>query len=239
MIRKILLFSVIALLLQAVGASAGQSPRLDSLRVYSFDFALLPVAGNRTVTTAIGNRVVNTAIQQVCTDFPALEKLDTVTLSSGMEGATLNSDMVSVVAVEYILPIENEHGDADTVRMYVPPIAVNDLRLKFPTSTSVVQNKSGQYDPKFWYVEAKKLKFAPKWIRGDTASFVVTYLAMDTLLTTDSSSTSVETQFLNAVKYYAASLLFTIQQDAFWAKYYRDLYNIELAKYRGVPANAQ
>lgn len=217
--KKICMICV--LVLYSSMAHAELSARRDSLRIYAFDLAHIPTAGNRTVSTAIGNRMVNLAIHQVCTDFPAIIKIDTVAIDSASEGGALASDFGQVLSVERIVASTS----ADSVRLGIQLVDPNTLRELLKTAEENRQTRQSEMSPRYGTVAGALLKVYPKWIRGDTAKFVVTYKAVDTTLGSDSAETSVLKDYLPMVLYFAAARLYEIERDPVWAKYYQDKYD--------------
>ena len=215
-IKKVLLVFVLALFVGTVNAA---SLRLDSLRTECFDKLNIPDAGTRTITTAIGNRLINQAINEICTDFPALEKIDTIIVYKEDEGGVLPSDFVALKNVFLM--------DGYTVRIPLKIVGADTLRKLFNSEGQVKHDKSNPMSIAYAFKYARRLMLLPKYAKDTAAidSFLVYYYATDAQLTNDTDSTLIEKRFRGVLISYATSEMATIKNDYEKAAYYRRLYD--------------
>jgi hypothetical protein len=153
--------------------------------------ANLPTTGTNQVSTATVARIVNAKILVVCIDFPAIEKLDTILIDSTMEGGVLPSDFDRLRYVQMIY--------SDIVRVPLTPLPPDSA--KWATPGDATQDQSVEAGPPNYYTAGGYLMLHPKWSRGDTGTYLISYYATDTALTDDASQTSVDTRYLDAVIY--------------------------------------
>lgn len=194
--------------------------RRDSLRTMAFEQALVPDEGNRRIDTSYGNRVINRAIQQVCYDFPAMEKLDTIVSVQAQIEYTLNTDFLRLKTIFKLTTFQN-------------------LKIIYSLSTPPVEDwfeiKGGEIggqpdpneksEPRYAWTFADNLYLYPTPQRAD--SFVVAYYAMDVQLG-NNDTTKVLPEYREAIVTYAASLICYRRGDFVRAEFYRNLYNQKL-----------
>ncbi len=138
---------------------------------------------------------VNLAIQQVCSDFPAFPKLDTVTFRGDSGGVALNSDIDRISLVQQIrgtaiwLPMGEVKGDT--------------------TFLSIVDSSQGSTDedrieqPRLWYRHGD-LFTQPKHVRDTFAlTLQVHYYALDQWIDS-TETTGVLEKYRTAIVDYAA-----------------------------------
>ena len=139
---------------------------------------------------------VNTAIQQVCSDFPAFPKLDTVVFRGDSGGVALNSDIDRIALVQQIrgtaiwLPMGEVSGDT--------------------TFLAIVDSSQGSTDedrieqPRLWYRHGD-LFTQPKHVRDTFAlTLQVHYYALDQWITAGTDTTGVLEKYRTAIVDYAA-----------------------------------
>ncbi len=188
MMKKLLLMMGLCLL--AVSAIAETSPQLDSIRIAAFNQLGIPIAGTDRMTAAKANAIINYGIQEVTTNFPAVEKLDTITLDSASEGGALASDFVAIKGCQLM--------SGDTMRIA--------LEFKVEDSFLVVRpdpanNKTEPDDVgggPYYRTHAGQLMVWPKFRRGDigdTALFLISYYAVGDRLDAETDSTNIDEQF--------------------------------------------
>ena len=138
---------------------------------------------------------VNIAIQQVCSDFPAVPKLDTVTFRGDSGGVALNSDIDRIALIQQIrgtglwLPMGEVKGDT--------------------TFLSIVDSSQGSTDedrieqPRLWYRHGD-LFTQPKHVRDSFALILqVHYYALDQWIDS-TETTQVLEKYRPAIVDYAA-----------------------------------
>ena len=163
---------------------AETEPQLDSIRQAAFDQLGIPAAGTDYVTTAKANAIVNYGIQEVSTSFPAVEKLDTITIDSTTEGGTLASDFV---AIKWCLFIAD-----DTARVPLEFAPVDSLFPARGGEEGVDHDPGNPYGVRYYFTHAKQLMTYPRWSVGaDSALFLVAYYAVGNHLAAGGDSTNI------------------------------------------------
>ena len=169
--------------------------RLDSLRVAVHRQVALPDSGNAVVSVAKTHMAINRAISQVCIDFPAVPKMDTVGIHRDSTGAALNTDFQQVGAV---------YRFKDAGWWYPLKPLAGDSLAKALSGTSENQASPGDStDPGFYYTFDKRIYVHPKWSDSlSSDSLVIQYFGIGTKLTGGTDSTDVLPQFREAVIVY-------------------------------------
>lgn len=181
---------IVFLCLLAVGVGAETNPQLDSIRVAAYNQIGVPVAGSDRVTDAITNAIINYGIQRVSTDFPAVEKLDTITMDTVSEGSALASDFVAISWCQLMI-------DA-TQRIALEFRLPDSLFEKRPSDSSSRSSSDDRTTPRYYYTHARQLMVYPKFVVGDigdTALFLVSYYAVGDALTAESDSTNIHSEY--------------------------------------------
>ncbi len=213
---KYLVFAIT--MLWACAVYADLNPQIDSLRTAAFEQSLVPDAGNALIDTTYGKRVINRAIQQVCQDFPAIEKLDTIVSAVGTIEYSLNTDFLRLKNIFKFTTYQ------DLKIIY---------SLSFPPAESWFEARAGEIggqadpnkkaDPRYAWSFNDKVYLYPTPQKAD--SFVISYFAIDSQMIDPTSSTSVRPEFREAIIIYAASLICYRKGDFVRAEVYRRLYN--------------
>lgn len=197
--------ATVCLLLLVTSAFAGVSPRLDSLRVKTFRQIDVPDGGTQKITAAVGNDAVNLAITWVCANGPAIERFDTVWVTSSVVGSALNSDFNRVAAAELIWTDTTSAGVFRTLRLPLYPIPQDSLHKWLSTKEAVQPTEpKNPLTWRYYRTYADRFLIYPVWSRSDSMQVIVQYYANDTLLQANASQTSVREKFLDAVIEYAA-----------------------------------
>lgn len=191
---------VILLSLLAVSVWADINPQIDSLRTAAFNQSLIPSGGNNTVSVAYGNLAVNMAIQQVCADFPAIEKFDTVITVAGTRHYALNTDYGQLRAVF------KSTKDDDLKNLYT---------LSFPPVETWFEAKGGEVggepdpqkkaEPRYAWSFNDRLYLYPTPSSAD--SLVIAYYAIDSQIVTATNSTQIRPEYRNPIILYASYLI--------------------------------
>jgi hypothetical protein len=211
--RKILF----VLCLLAANLSAETSPQLDSIRVAALNQIGLPTAGTTRITAAIANAIINYGIQEVSTNFPAVEKLDTITIDSVSEGGALASDFVAIRSCELMID--------DTLRIPLQYKPVDSIFEKRPSKEGAKPDDIT--DPRYYRTHAGRLLTSPKFVSGDigdSALFLISYYAVGDFLSSGTDSTNIVEEYrdelLDWVCYRLEALRYRYNASAFYfAKY--------------------
>jgi hypothetical protein len=173
--------------------------------------------GQTTATTLLSNAVVDWAINrglsQTCADFPAYEKLDTVTVSKSGEGAALPSDFVEVKAVYRMI--------GDTMRfplMYLPPDTIASHEASNVLGEQGTEVNAANSLP-YYHTHAGRLLFHPKSKATKNDTMLVEYYAMDAPLDDSTDTAHVEAKYMEKVILYACWALSVTQGDGRAAAY--------------------
>lgn len=139
---------------------------------------------------------VNLAIQQVCSDFPAFPKLDTVTFRGDSGGVALNSDIDRIAFVQKL------KGTA----IWLPMGKV----VADTTFLAIIDSSQGSTDedefesPRLWYRHGD-LFTQPKHDKDTFAlELQVHYYALDKWITDGTDTTGVLEKYRTAIVDYAA-----------------------------------
>lgn len=199
-------------------AASPITPTRDSLSVATLRQLNINTSGDNQVSLAITYDALNKATQQVCRDFPALEKIDTLTISSSAEGAALPSDFLRLKMVLRMA--------GDTLRH--PLQIINIDSLPYMIDSVAVQSKRSIRSPQYAYTYASRLLTHPKYIIPSNAdSFLVYYYAMDDKLTAASDSLVIDDSFVPAVLYHACFQLAAQKRDFEVALFWLGRYDAE------------
>lgn len=206
----------------AASLSAETSPQLDSIRFAAYNQIGVPSGGTTRVTDAIANVIINHGIQKVTTDFPAVEKLDTITIKGDEEGGALASDFVAIDWCQLMI--------GDTLRIPLEYKPEDSLFLKRPTQDDSKGQVDDVTDPRYYYTKAGRLMAFPKVIAssditsGDSALFLIGYYAVGDPLSSGTDSTNIDEEYrdelLNWVCYRLEKLRYRwISADTYKADY--------------------
>ncbi len=218
MVVRVILF----ILFFCVSVRAEIHPSLDSLMVMAFEQSLVPDDGNSLIDTLFGHRAVNRAIQQVCHDFPALEKLDTIVTVDGTRNYSVNSDFIRLKAAFKITAVKEQNI---IIPLDYPPVEQWFELKGGATGTDPPFNKLTE--PRYLWIFADQLYFYPT--PTDADSFVIAYYAADVALVDSiADSTSVLPEYREAIIFYAASLICLRKGDFTRAQIYQGMYNAKL-----------
>ena len=212
---KILVFLITSL--WACAVLADLNPQIDSLRTAAFEQSLVPDDGNALIDTTYGKRVVNRAIQQVCHDFPAYEKIDTVVSVAGTIEYALNTDFLrlkTVLKMTTFMDLKIIYG------LSFPPI-----ETWFEVKAGVVGGEpdpNEKAEPRYASTWNDQLYFYPTPSKAD--SFIVTYYAIDSQMIDPTSSTSVLPEYREAIIIFTAAMISErkgdfARADRLWARY--------------------
>ena len=220
---KHLITIIIVLVALAGPVNAQLSPTLDSLRTYVAALADLPFAGTDQVDTAQMIRQIVIAIRQTCVDFPAVEKIATVTVDSASEGGALPTDFRLVKSAFLSF--------GDTLRVPLRPLEPDSLFLVNPTLDQNLMELTDYWSIRYYRVHADSLILHPKWYRSDTASILLEYYAIDTThMIHGDRTTLVRPKYRDKIIEYATSRLWAIRLNMTMADYWMREYEKGIVK---------
>lgn len=216
--RRFLLIAVLSVLL--AGTSHAQlSMRRDSIRVEVHRQLLEKTDGTGLRSDATVNGIVNRAIQQVCDDFPAIEKLDTVALSADSVAIALNTDFLRVKWV--VLNASNTWYPL--IRLDVA--AQDTLARIITTKAKATFRPADTLAAPYYWTSNNRIFTYPKFTKGPHSSLVVAYFAKDSALTVDASTTQVDSKYREAIIEWSVAELLKMDgmfEDAtFYLRMYR------------------
>lgn len=210
------LAAIIILLLFAAGAFAQMPGRMDSLSLYITEEMSMAPSGTALVTTQKIFHAINRGIQEVCDDFPAIEKIDTLVIYSDSEGVALPADFLRMKAVWRMLD--------DSLRVPLDAQSQEEASLALSTTEGVKHDKASLFSPKSWHTFETRLLVTPKWNRTDSLSLQIYYYARDTWKTGADSSTQVHSKYREKIIEYAISILWRLRSQEEKSTYYKALY---------------
>lgn len=208
-------------LLFLVGSLAAQSydPSQDSLRYKVYhQLNIIGTSGSTRITAAVANNALNRALTQVCMEFPALEKIETVAIFSDSEGAALSDDFDRIHKVFKKL--------GDSARLPMTLVTVDSLEVIYPKVTDNIQKKGSLLSPNKVWTHGKRLYAHPKPRRTQADSFVVHYYAIDAEMASGTDSANILDRYLEKVILYAAGILSVTREDYAAAAFYLNLYGL-------------
>lgn len=204
---------------------------LDSLKyMVSAQLAATP-GGTNLMSSSRLTWAINRAIAQTCSDWPAIEKLDTVAIDEGDEGAALNSDFDRCKAV---------YRMGDDIRVPLAYCHPDSLPAKIGTPEQAKQENQAELNSvRFWHTSGKRLLVLPRPDKpsADPDSFLVEYYAQDSRLTTGTDSTAIAQAYMDKVIAYACNQLSAMRKDWASAYFYWSIYKgkmIDLEQLRGM-----
>jgi len=220
---------VLILLSLAVPVGAAEiSMRLDSLGLNVYQHLYINTAGNTRIPDSVRNTAINEAIQQVCQDFPAIEKLDTIVLAKATKGVALNSDFLRA---NWAVKFGTVDGDPAMIPLqYIPVAALFDIHGKLQGAE---QDYNNEASPRYFFTFGDRMFFYPQPWSADTV--IVAYYAMDTLLQAAASVSQVLPQYRDAIISMACYKLAVIQERFTVAQVYMQRYGELLGLARSTP----
>lgn len=218
---KRLVAILIILALSPISVSAQRSMRLDSLRYDVFRLLQMNTAGDSVTNVDRANVFVNMANQQVCNDFPAIEKIDTITLHVDSTGVALNSDFLNAQWV-YLdssnqwYPMQSVTRDEHTT-----------LYEMIGGRAGVEQDASDPGNLRRYWIHNDKLFVYPKFKAGPVTKVIIAYNAEDSTLGADASTTQVKSVYRKALLYFTCHLIKASEQMYEISQFWLGLYERE------------
>lgn len=222
--KFVLILSIFVLFMSA--AYADISGQVDSLRTMAFEQSLVPDAGNSMIDIAYGNRVVNRAIQRVCYDFPAIEKMDTIVSVQGQIEYALNSDFLRPKTIFKLTTFQN----LKIIYSLTSPPVESWFEVK-GGEMGGQPDPNEKSEPRYAFTFNDNVYLYPTPQTAD--SFVVIYYAIDSQIETATNSTIVRPEYREMIVIYTASLICFRKGDFVRAREYMNLYNSRLSRPQG------
>jgi len=198
------------------------NPSRDSLTVAVLNQLHVPSTGDNELTTAIVHKQINKSVAQVCTDFPAVEKLDTVIIGRWQEGGSLNTDFDRAYSVMKIV--------GDTLRVPINRLPDDSLFDRLGGETGLEYDYDKLSHPRYFNPFDYYLFVYPK-VAIDSAgvdTFLVKYYAMDDALTSATDSTVINPRFINPLISHVCYMLSLYREDDNAAAIYKKDYEAYL-----------
>lgn len=183
------------LILPAV-VSAENLDSLDAIRNAVFRLNNVKDAGNAQAPDSVANQFINIAAVQVCKDFPANPKEDTIIATSAAKSYAVNSDfMRRRWCIKYsgdtLIPLE----DTSVQNAYMARGGPEGFAVKFDRAEL----------PRFYWIHNKRIWFYPAVALADT--FVLAYYASPNEMTAAADTTEIDDEYRMAVVLYASHLM--------------------------------
>ena len=219
--KKLLLILLFSLVAVSVNAQVYYPPQLDSLRQYVALSLFIDESGTNDITADVMNNAINRSITQVCRDFPAFPKFDTVYIKSDIEGTDLNDDFLRTKAL-FVL----EDALIPNKKIKLPSQATSPDSLSFEKETKDgnTHKPNRELSTDSYHTFGKKLFYHPQWLDDDSMQVQVYYYATDNWLESGSDSTNILVDFREPIIYYSLSLIWGNRGRFDRANYYYSLY---------------
>jgi hypothetical protein len=185
------------ILLYASGAEA-QSMRRDSIKAAVFDMVCIPTAGTDIVTSGRANRAIEQAIGDVCRDFPALIKYDTVTLTSTSDALSLNSDFLDAQGCFRMV--------GDSLRIPLKRTNYDSLVSIFTRKETALGKPDDIKQPRYFWITGSYINFYPKYSNSyDDNLYLIEYRALASAPVADTSQINIDILYRNELLYATAA----------------------------------
>lgn len=203
-------FVVLAILIAAPSLRAVDLPltTLSELRVAVLNQMEHSTSGTALLTTAIIDEAVNRAQLKVASDFPAVEKLDTIWIGAGstMKFYALNDDFLklnwtfkyrgdTMLAIEYAPPQTLYQRDAGRTANVSQPDNVSYPRYCFISRSE----HNGKISPKLFF-------FPMASMTATVDTILISYYSLSNELVDDNDSTEIAPEYRDPLVYWACSI---------------------------------
>ncbi|MFH1740222.1 MAG: hypothetical protein ABIH23_14535 [bacterium] len=223
MVSKVLVFCLLAA--TAFGQSEPIYPRLDSMQASVYAQLNVSASGTTGLTAVKLRYALNRSQAKIATDFPALEKVDTVILVRASEGGSLNSDFSRLLAVQ------KRRGDSLRYAMRIIP--ADSAHLLSPEKP---QERGQVISPAYCWSYGKRFYTQPKVsIGADT--FFVNYYALPPRMDSLNDTCLIPGEYLEQVIFYACGILSATRELFDEANWYLQWY--EGMKQPPIPREAE
>lgn len=204
------------ILVLSTACFAQSSMRKDSITIRVLD-QMNTSSANVVIPVAEVTRTFHSALQQLCTDFPAIGKFDTLVVCADSGQVAFNTDFV---AVRDMARMDNDTGSAPRV-----PLEFLDFESAYQVLGTVpddfIYDQNDQAALVYYNVHGTgrnaKVSFLPKLdkICSDADSIVVRYWSLDRSLTSDTMSVGFDPALLDEFEILLAAKLSVRRGD--WA----------------------
>lgn len=193
---------------------------LDSLQKACYYQLRTDTAGTASMTDDMVEFALKRALARVCREFPALEKIDTVTVSSATEGAVLNSDFLRIRQVFKMI------GNTRIPLDFKPR---EELFAAGATEKGYTHALGKPTSPRYCFTHGQRLLFHPKDAKASATpdSFLVLYYAMDEGMDTSGATTAIAPEYIDALLYAALAELSAMKKDYTAAQFYWQRFEAE------------
>lgn len=218
---KRLVAILIILALSPISVSAQRSMRLDSLRYDVFRMLQMNTAGDSVTNVDRANVFINMANQQVCNDFPAIEKLDTITLNADSTALGVNSDFLNAQWV---------YLDSSNQWYPMQPVTRDEHATLYGViggRAGVEQDASDPGNLRRYWIHADQFFTYPKYKAGPVTKVIIAYNAEDANLSSNSSVSQVKSNYRKAILYFSCYLIKASEQMYDIAQFWLGMYERE------------
>jgi len=200
--KKIILIIVLSLI--ATTSQSAISNRLDSLRTHIRMRWNAAGDSTRLLTNNRLTYILNEASDVVCIDFPALIKVDTVTITASDEVGGLSSDFVALASVFRL------KGESERIPMTIVDIGMMDSLRHWIVEPEGHQHQLTWESPQYCASAGQKLMTHPKMENDPTFGndFLVYYYAIDDWMSDDTSTTQILPEYIPALLFYAVAMTY-------------------------------
>lgn len=204
---------------QTVSRTYTESPQLDSLQAAVYAQLNIRAGGSRKITDVVVTKAINRGIIATCTDYPALEAIDTVLIG--------RSDTLGTLPANFNRLRKAWRLRGDTLMIPVTIINPDSIQFYKKERKSYSHEKVNPESPDLCWTHGIKLRMFPKFV--GTASTIIdtiqiSYYGIDRGLPEDSSVTIVAPQYINKIILYACGEISATRQNFDDAGYYYGRY---------------
>lgn len=205
MITKLRNILLVLILLASAGNTANISMRLDSIGLSIYQKLWIGTSGNERIPDSVRNTAINESITQICHDFPAIEKTDTISLVAATKGIALNGDFLRV---NWVFKFGTKDDNPMLIPLqYAPVGTLFEARAQLAGAEQKVNDESA---PRYYFTWNDLMYFYPQ--PGEVDSVILAYYAMDTLLQVAASITQILPQYRDAIIHLSCYKLALIQE---------------------------
>ena len=221
--KKIIFILVLVMFSNVKAQVYSINPSFDSLRANVLAMLNSSTSGN--VSTAKVDYIINMSIGEVCDAFPAIEKVDTLSVNRSVAGHPLNNDFLRLKSLFRV----DSYGDADNEQRIWMPInyvPYDSLAIVFDTKKKNAYQFSKTDTMLTAYTWNRNLYFQPLNYKptNDPDIFIVFYYARDEVLVNGTDSTNIAPEYMEELTYYIMSWIRTLQEDYEVSDFYLNRY---------------
>lgn len=211
-----IIITILILLLPVM--ALGQMPNdIDSLSLILTERMTMASTGTGFVTPAKLLHELNIGIQNVCEDFPAIERIDTLYYAADSDGVGLASDFDRLFTA-------NRFIDGIIYPLTIIPPELEAEHIKTEGETEIKMDDFTS--PKYCYSYTGRFFLTPKFTRPTVDTIIIKYYAKDLWLSSG-DTTVVKNKYLELIIFYAMSNLWADRGRFTRADYYTNRYERE------------